>query len=149
MRAELRRLDRLVGRWVGDEEVAPSPFDGQGSASKATVDARMELDGAFLVTDYVVEHRDGSVYRGHGILSFDEGSKRYVMYWFDALSPGLIEPALGQWSGDVLTFEQRTGRGRLRYVYEFDAGAGYLFRIERSVDGTLWTPTMEGRYRKV
>ncbi len=141
-----RKLSALAGTWHGVEELSPSPWEAPAGASKARVESRLDLGGAFLITDYVVDRPDGTTFRGHGIHGWDETSQRYVMYWFDALSPGIVEPAFAKWDAGTLAFEKTTAQGHVRFVYEFEGETRYRFRIENSRDGRIWNPTMEGRY---
>jgi hypothetical protein len=144
------RLQILAGSWTGEEEVfSSSPWGEPGAAGSARVRARIDLDGAFLITDYEVERAGQIAFRGHGVHGYDTERGRYTMYWFDALSPGYVQPALGVWDGDTLTFEQ-TGEGgvRSRWVYTFENPERYRFRMEHSPDGARWATTMEAVYHK-
>ena len=161
---EHTRLHRLAGEWLGEEMVYPSGPDRGGRASSHTI-ARIELDGCFVVTDYV-EEREGAVpYRGHGIYGWDAQSQTYTMHWFDSMGSFSTTVARGQWNEATgeLAFEQRTHQGYARYVYRFPSPAGgggpgtsggtgsdvYLFRIESSRDGRDFRPFMEGKYKRV
>ena len=155
---EHRRLHRLAGEWLGEEMVYPSPPDRGGRASAHTI-ARVELDGFFVVSDYVEEREGAPPYRGHGVYGWDPVGRSYTMHWFDSLGsvPGDRRPR-PQWSArpdDVegteseLTFEQRTHQGYARYVYRFTAVDVYVFRIESSRDGRDYRPFMEGKYKRV
>ena len=144
------KLEALAGSWIGEEEVfSASPWGEPGGVGAARVEARMDLDGAFLITDYQVDRGGRVAFRGHGIHGWDDERGRYTMYWFDSLSPGLVTPALGQWDGDTLTFEQSgPGNVRARFVYTFEGRDRYHFRMEHSRGGVGWTTTMEGTYRR-
>jgi hypothetical protein len=149
---EHTKLHRLAGEWLGEEMVYPSGGDPGGRASSHTI-ARVELDGFFVVTDYVVERVGAAPYRGHGIYGWDAVSATYTMHWFDSLGSFPTTVARGRWTeaGD-LVFEQRTHQGYARYVYKFapsTASDVYVFRIESSRDGRDYRPFMEGKYRRV
>jgi len=151
---EHTRLHRLAGEWLGEEMVYASATDPGGRASSHTI-ARVDLDGFFVVTDYV-EEREGAVpYRGHGIYGWDAQSASYTMCWFDSMGSFPTTVARGQWKwtdaepGGELAFEQRTHQGYARYVYRFTGVEVYLFRIESSRDGRDYRPFMEGKYKRV
>ncbi len=46
---------------------------------------RREVDGFFLVQDYVEEKDGRIVYRGHGVFGFDPDAKAYTWYWVDSM----------------------------------------------------------------
>ena len=143
-----RKLQSLAGSWSGEEKLYPSPWDPKGGAATGRIEARVALDGFFVVSDYV-EERSGQVsYRGHGVFGWDPAEKCYTMNWFDSMGSGSAAPARGQWEGDVLTFEHRTPMGHARYVYDFEGDRKYSFRIEQSRDGKDWSTFMEGTYTR-
>jgi hypothetical protein len=146
---EHRKLEKLAGKWKGEEKIHPSPWDAQGGTATARVESRVDLDGFAVLTDYV-EERNGQVsYRGHGVFGYDAEQKMYTMHWFDSMGGGGYRlPALGKWEGNTLFFQNETPMGHSRYTYVFE-GAGYTFRIDASQDGKQWTPFMEGRYTRV
>jgi hypothetical protein len=148
---EHRRLHRLAGDWLGEEMIYPVPPDRGGRAS-ARASVRVELDGFFVVSDYVEEREGVPAYRGHGVYGWAPGARVYTMHWFDSMGsiPGAV--ARGTWKDDgtELSFEHRTHAGYARYVYRFTRGEDvYLFHIESSRDGRDWRPFMEGKYRRV
>jgi hypothetical protein len=147
---EHARLHRFAGEWLGEGMVYPSSGDPGGRASSHTI-ARVDLDGFFVVSDYV-EEREGAVpYRGHGLYGWDEKGASYTMSWFDSMGSYPTLAARGQWNEATgeLTFEQRTHQGYARYVYRFSGFDVYLFRIESSRDGREFRPFMEGKYKRV
>jgi len=147
---EHRRLHRLVGEWIGEEMIYPSPPDRGGRAS-SRASVRAELDGRFVVSDYVEEREGAPPYRGHGVYGWDAGARTYTMHWFDSMGSFPVSVARGSWRDDgaELAFEHRTHTGYARYVYRFTGSDVYLFRIESSRDGHDWRPFMEGKYRRV
>ncbi|MFN7973494.1 MAG: DUF1579 family protein [Acidobacteriota bacterium] len=145
--AEHRKLESLAGSWAGEETLFPSPWDAKGGTAMGRITARIDLDGFFLVTDYV-EERGGKVsYRGHGVYGWDKGS--YTMHWFDSMGSPCNAPAKGTWEGNVLTFQSESPMGKARYIYTFEDKDRHTFRIENSQDGKTWMPFMEGRYKRV
>jgi len=137
------RLRALVGSWKGDEKMYPSPWDSQGGTAKGFTEARLDLDGMFVIADYRQE-RDGKVtYRGHGVFGWDGKLSVYTMYWFDSLGMDPGGPARGTWEGNTLRFEMQTPMGRSRYEYAFEGHGRYAFSISMSEDGKSWKPWLE------
>ena len=137
--------------------IYPSLLDRGGRAS-AHVVTRVELDGFFLVSNYVEQREGAPLYHGHGVYGWDAAARAYTMHWFDSMGSVPATMARGQWTvrtaregepgGEELTFEQRTHQGYARYSYRFTQPDVYLFRIESSRDGRAWLPFMEGKYRR-
>ncbi len=145
---EHRKLQALAGNWVGEETIYPSPWDPKGGTATARVQSRLDLDGFFLITDYVEERGGRASYRGHGVFGWDPEEKCYTMHWFDSTGGVAPAPARGRWEGNRLSFEQRTPMGHSRYTYDLDGEGRYALRIENSQDGKQWTPFMEARYTR-
>lgn len=140
------QLARLAGEWRGHEILHPSPWAPERREAVGAMSSRMDLDGMFLITDYV-EERDGEVvFRGHGVYGWDAGAGKYTMYWFDSMGYPPNQ-TLGVLDGDTLTFENSGEHGKSRYVYEIGDGE-YRFSILSSRDGAEWTPMMEGVYKR-
>jgi hypothetical protein len=146
-----QRLAALAGTWDGDETLYPSPWDPAGGTARAEIVARVDIDGFFLITDYV-EWRDGKVsYRGHGVIGWDAEERCYTMHWFDSMGGSYRAPATGTWEGDRLSFTSETGMGRTRYTYEFDLDGRYTFKMESTHEhegAEVWKPTMKGIYTR-
>jgi hypothetical protein len=146
---EHRKLARLAGRWVGEETLSPSPW-GPGGAATGRFDMRVDVDGFFVIQDYVEEKDGRTSYRGHGIFGWDAEQKCYAWYWVDSIGMVPPAPARGQWEGDTLTFEHApVGDQRGRYTTRFVSADEITFSIENSRDGgKTWQQFMEGRYRR-
>jgi uncharacterized protein DUF1579 len=143
-----KKLQALAGTWAGEEKIHPSPWDPKGGGATSKSQARIDLDGFHLISDYVQE-RDGKVcYRGHGVFGWDPAQKKYTMHWFDSMGMHSGEPALGTWEGKKLTFQQKSPMGHARYTYTFESEGRHTFTIENSQDGKSWATFMEGRYNK-
>jgi hypothetical protein len=147
-RDEHRKLQSLAGSWTGEETMHPSPWDPKGGTATGRIESRLDLDGFFLLSDYVQECGGRPSYRGHGVFGYDPAERCYTMHWFDSMSATTTQPARGRWEGNVLTLEQRTPMGHSRYVYTFEGEGRYAFRLENSQDGERWATFMEGRYRR-
>jgi len=145
---EHRRLHALVGDWAGEEKLSPSPW-GPGGAAMGRSKCRLDLEGFYVIQDYV-EEKDGKVvFAGHGIFGYDAQSKQYCWYWIDSMGYVPAAPSHGQWEGDTLTFHSKSPQGQGRYTFRFEGERTYHFRIENSFDGgKTFTMLMEGTYRK-
>src|SRR6266540_2533510 len=113
-----RALERLAGKWIGPEMLHASPWAPAATVT-GRVNARMDIDGFFLIQDYVQE-RDGRVsYRGHGIFGWDSKQESYTWYWVDSMGFVPPAPSRGQWQGDTLTLDHPPiGERRAHYTYQ-------------------------------
>jgi hypothetical protein len=68
------KLSVLAGSWVGEETMYPSPWDPAGGGARGFIEARMDLHGMFLVSDYRQERGGAVTYRGHGVYGWDASS---------------------------------------------------------------------------
>jgi hypothetical protein len=146
---ELQRLAQLAGDWVGEETLFPSPWDPKGGRAASTWNARVGLDGLYLISDYAQE-RDGRVcFRGHGVCGWDPAKSAHTMYWFDSMSVGgHTSPVPGTWEGNRLVFQNQGPQGHGRYSYEIKSKDEIVFRMEGSRDGKAWSPFLESRFRR-
>ena len=145
---EHRRLHILVGEWSGEEKLSPSPW-GPGGAAFGRYTGRLDLEGFFVIQDYVEEKDGRVVFRGHGVFGYDAQAKEYCWFWVDSMGfvPG--GPSRGQWEGDTLTFRSRSPQGEGRYTFRFEGDRTYHFRLENSFDGAkTFNTVMEGTYHK-
>jgi len=142
------RLKAFEGDWAGEETLYPSSW-GQGGTALGRSRSRLDMEGFFLLQDYVQE-RDGSiVFRGHGVLGWDADTDSYVWYWVDSMGFVPKEPARGRWEGDSLVLHNTNPRGLSRYTFRFPADGVEEFKIESSVDGgQTWKPVIEATYRR-
>jgi hypothetical protein len=146
--AEHRRLQFFVGDWVGDEKLSPSPW-GPGGAATGRFTCRLDLEGFYVIQDYVEEKDGRIVFRGHGILGYDAQAQEYCWYWIDSMGFVPAAPSRGTWEGDTLTFQSSSPQGQGRYVYRIEGERAYHFRLENSFDGGKTFQTlMEGRYER-
>lgn len=142
-----KKLKDLAGSWSGQETMHPSPWDPKGGTATGKIESRVDLDGFFLISDYLQERGGQVSYRGHGVYGWDPAERCYMMYWFDSIGiPGTA--ARGQWNGNTLSFEHRTPMGYSRYVYVMERDGRYSFRIDNSQDGKNWSCFMEGTYNR-
>ncbi len=144
------KLSALAGSWRGEEKMHPSPWDPKGSTAKARIESRMDVDGFFLLTDYVQEKNGAASFRGHGVIGWDAPSETYKFFWFDSMGMIPKDPATGRFEGKRLTFEQSCPEKGMsnRYVYDVEPDGTYRFAVLMSQDGKTWSPMMEGHYRR-
>ena len=142
------KLAAMVGEWTGEETMHPSPWDPKGGTATSRTSTRLELDGFFLLTDYV-QKRGGRVsYQGHGVVGWDARQERFTLYWFNSMGIDPGAPALGIWEGNVLRFQHQHDMGHSRYTYTFDSPDSYTFTLEHSPDGQEWMMFLQGTYKR-
>jgi len=142
-----RKLERMVGRWIGEETLHPSPWDAKGGTATGKVTNARALEGFAVVQDYAQERGGAVTYRGHGVLRFDPPTGEYVFHWFDSIGSPPNE-FRGTFDGDVLALQQRSPRGISRAVWTLVGADRYDYRMDVSPDGTAWACFMEGVYRR-
>ena len=143
---EHKQIAKLVGNWVGDETLAPSPFDAKGGSAKARVTNKLALDGFVVVQDYE-QTRNGAVsFRGHGVFAWDPVKKCVALSWFDSMG-GIPQTFTGNFKGDVLEMTSPHPMGHAKCTFDVSGGA-YKFSLSMSEDGKQWMPFMSGAYRK-
>lgn len=140
-----KQLDRLIGTWVGEETISPSPFDPQGGTATARVVNRGGLAGFVVIHDYE-QRRGGAVsLSGHGVFSWDAAQQCHVMHWFDSMGGPPLR-LTGQFAGDTLTLSNFDGEMYTQVSFDVGQPNGYRFKMEVSQDGASWSPFMEGSY---
>jgi hypothetical protein len=140
-------LQMMVGTWVGEEIIHPSPFDPVGDTATARAVNVRSLDGFAIVQDYEQQRPGRTNFTGHGVLWYDGGAQQYVMTWWDSFGMPPSE-FRGGVDGSVLTLRQRSPQGFARAIWDFAGGASYTYRMEVSPDGENWFPFLEGRYQR-
>ena len=143
-----QRLRRFVGSWRGREKMHPSPWDPNPSEADSELEARLDLDGLVLITNYRQLKDGATTFRGHGVYGYDPKLERYTMYWFDTGSYHPGGAVLGRWEGDVLTYERTNERGTSRYIYTLGDDDHYDFAIEMSEDGRSFQRWMDSTWTR-
>ena len=142
------RLKALAGEWVGEETLSASPW-GPGGQATGKVSARVDLDGFFVLWDYVEERNGKPTFRGHGVFAWDNEQRDYAFFWFDSMGYVQTGPSRGSFEWDTLVFTRVLPRGQTRHTFRFTDPSTYRMTIENSFDGgATWTQFLEGVYRK-
>ncbi len=142
-----RRLQELVGSWVGKERLSPSPWDPVGGEAVGRIENRAALDGFVVVQDYGQERNGAVTFRGHGIFSWDAPRGSYVLHWFDSMGMPPNEYR-GNFDGNVLSLSNQGPQGHSRAVFDLGEPGRYVFRMDFSQDGSHWQTLMEGQYSR-
>lgn len=144
-----QQLARLAGAWKGEETLSHSPM-GPGETTTSTMTMRVDIDGLFLIQDYAQEKNGSVVYRGHGILGWDDQQKNVAWYWVDSMGFVPSAPSRGTWDGDTITLEHPPmGDRRGRYIYALEDANTLTFAIENSQDGgKTWHRFLAGKYQR-
>ena len=142
-----KALEAFVGAWAGEEILYPSPFDPQEKTAHGRIEYRMTLDGFFLMSDYEEEVDGRPSYKGHGVYGYDAEQQCYTMHWFDSMGGSYQKPAVGDFDGTTMQYQNTTPQGEARYTHTLE-GDEYHFKIEVSEDGEMWTAFMSGIYQR-
>ena len=142
-----RKLERLAGRWSGEERMSPSPWDPKGGTAIGRVNNKVALDGLAVVQEYEQVSGGATTFRGHGVFRWDANEKCYVLHWFDSMGMAPND-FRGDFKGNVLTMTDKNPRGQNRATFDFTQDGKYGFKLEMSQDGKQWMTMMEGQYSK-
>lgn len=137
----------LLGTWIGEERLAPMPWDPAGGSAVARVRNASALGGLAVVQEYGQTRAGEATLRGLGVFRWDAAAGEVVLAWFDSLSP---EPRefRGAFEGPRLALVSRAARGQARATYDFAAPNSYTYRLEVSPDGVEWRVYLQGAYRR-
>jgi hypothetical protein len=142
-----KKFNHLAGRWTGQEQISPSPWDPKGGTATGRSDNRIALDGFALLHDYEQERNGAVNFRGHGVLTFDPREQCYRMHWWDSTGSPTNE-FKGAFEGPTLKMTARGPQGHSRVVWDFSQPSRYRFKMEVSPDGQKWMTFMEGDYAR-
>ena len=145
--AQHQQLQKLVGSWIGPEQINPSPWDPQGGPAEGHIENRLALDGFAVIHDYEQERNGAVSFFGHGVFTWDMTQQRYVMHWWDSLGfpPNVF---VGDFEGDVLTLIYESSQGHHRAIFDLGTPDWYTFQMDVSGDRNEWTTFMQGKYIK-
>jgi hypothetical protein len=141
-----KKLERIVGTWIGDEKMLPSPWDPKGGPAIGRVYNRIAIDGFAVVQDYEQERNGVVTFRGHGVFTWNEPEKCYILYWFDSggYPPNLFK---GTFDKNVLTVTSSNAGGHTRAVFDFNAPNSYKYTMEVSQDAKQWQTFVDATYK--
>lgn len=143
-----RKLEKLAGRWEGDEKLYPSPWDPAGGAATGRMQSRVALDGFALIIDYEQERGGRVTFAGHGVFTFNPKEDLYTLTWFDCMGSA-PEVFKGRCVDDVLTVAHGGPGMHARLTYDFSE-EGTLFKtMEMSQDGKGWNRFFDGRLKRL
>ena len=142
---EHQKLQRLVGEWFGDEFIHPSPMDPKGGKAAGHIRNRYALDGFVLFHDYEQERNSRPVFRGHGVITWNQAEQCYFMYWFHSsgLPPSFFKGTL---INDIMILNTEDTKTKVRISWNFQRDRQYASRIETSQDGEEWSIFVNGTY---
>jgi len=141
-------LHTLVGNWIGEEKMHPSPWSPAGAVAMGRVRNRAALGDLAVIQEYEQE-MDGAVqFRGHGIFTFDGKANQHVLYWFDSMIQSPPNVFVGGFRGQSLVLVHTGEQGQVRASWELMHADNYSYRMEVSGDGSTWQPMMEAIYRR-
>src|SRR5438046_9723654 len=75
-----RRLEKLTGKWIGEEKIQGSPHTSATNATGSS-DIRTDLNGLFALIDYVEKAGSQTALAGHGVIGWDPQPQHYPMRW--------------------------------------------------------------------
>ncbi len=143
-----QKLQALVGTWIGEDKMYPTPFNPDGGTAITTYTGRSDLNGLFVIGDDVQKQNGQVTFLAHKVYGYDEASNTYTFHLFDSFGANPASPARGTWEGNILKLEQVTPLGHARYTYTFESNGDYFFRMELAQDGTNYKPFIEGSYKR-
>ena len=141
------RLERFCGSWSGTVTVPPNPQLPDGMTTESRAETTRELGGWFVRMNYEQTQPDGNVYTALGVIGYDGEQGNYTLYWFDSEGWNPGTPAIGQWDGDCVVFEQVSSMGHSRMSFDFSRDDGYDFAMDTSQDGQQWSRLMNESFR--
>ena len=145
------RLQKLVGRWSGDETLYPAPWDPAGGPATAVVENRLVLNGLAVVQEYQQSRHGVNNFAGHAVFWWDPAARQHVMTWFDAMS-GTATEYRGGFDGDVLRLSHAMPQGGHSRC-SFNCGepdhtpSGWKYRRMAAPGRRRWKGPMPGSLR--
>lgn len=141
-RAEMKKVDWLVGNWSGAGWIVMGP--GGPKEFTQTEKIEMRLDGLVLIVEGEGKSKEtgATTHRALAFLSYDEKEKVFRWRTFTADGRGAdtvakVEPGRLEWGLDV------PGRGKIRYIIVQNEKGEWFEIGERSRDGGEWQKFFE------
>jgi hypothetical protein len=144
-----KKLYALIGDWEGPETLTESPWAPGGTAT-GKLHVRSDMDGFFVLQDYIQERARKVTFSGHGIFGYDAAAAEYTWYWVDSTGFVPDAPARGKFEGDTLLLQKVTPRGTARHTLRLEPGGKvYHFQIEHSFDQQQsWQTFLTASYKR-
>jgi hypothetical protein len=150
--AEMKKLDFMVGHWVGDASFLMGPGQRQTFSMDEVVASK--LGGALLAVEGIGKTKpaDGSqprvIHHAFGVLFYDASANRFTMRAYK--SNGLfvdVDPKVGD---RVVEWSYTDPRlGQVRYTMKLTERGEWHEIGEASRDGSTWSKFFEATLRKV
>jgi Protein of unknown function (DUF1579) len=140
--AEMANLKVFDGTWTCEGKSEASPF-GPAGTSKGTVRSHSDL-GGYWQSGMVKSSMTGMPEAMEGMfhMTYDPGTKQYVMLWVDNMGAYSHETASG-WEGDKIAFSGDMAMGgkkmTVRDTFTKGADGSLTHAWEGQIDGK-WTP---------
>lgn len=148
---ELKALGWLLGDFTSDLK-SFEPGKAEGSPSPGTVKSTMSMGDMYIESRFTAD-MGGMPMTGVQLTTYDAAKREYVAYWFDSMSPGVLE-LRGQLKGSVLTLVSKPaaipgmpGKHSFRATSGLKGAGKYLFRLEMN-SGQGFSKMMEGMNTK-
>jgi len=102
------------------------------------------MNQRFVVSDYEQTGLSPTLYTARALYEGNPKREKFTFCWFDSdgWDPGA--PALGDWKGDTLQFEENTSMGPTRFMNK----DSYALKTENSSDGKNWNLLFEESFRR-
>lgn len=140
--AEMSNLQAFDGSWTCEGKSEASPF-GPAGTMKGTVKSQADL-GGFWQSGKVTSSMTGMPGSMEGMfhMTYDPGTKQYVMLWVDNMGAYSHETSTG-WQGDKIVFSGDMSMGgkkmTVRDTFTKGADGSLTHAWEGQIDGK-WTP---------
>lgn len=141
------RLEKLAGRWEGEETMYPSQWDPKGGTAIGRTTSRVALNGFALIGEYEQERNGVITFSGHSVFTFEPEESLYSLHWFDCLGTA-PEMFTGRFEGDIFTMAHGGPGMHARMTYDVTDGDHLAMKMEMSQDGTSWKTLFDGRYQR-
>src|SRR5689334_21177135 len=79
-RAEMKKLQWMVGRWEGDVTMSQGP--GNTRVINQTENIESKLDGFVITMEGIGKEKGAEVFHAFGVLSYDIMAKKYIFRAF-------------------------------------------------------------------
>jgi hypothetical protein len=143
-----RKLEKIAGRWEGEEKMYPSPWDQNGGTAIGRISSRVALNGFALINDYEQE-RDGEItFSGHGVFTYDPKEDSYTLVWVDCMGapPEIFK---GKFESDVLKLAHGGPGMHVRLTYNVSEPDCLTTSMEMSQDGQTRNRFFDARLSRI